>query len=166
MATHTAFRYYTEIIDGVERELPTPKKLHIRIQNLILRLFFAAQDSYLEFDVMPALDVLLDRGRDYLVPDITVVRRNATYDNGMLHAKDALLCIEILSPGQTVDELYGKCELLFEAGCPVCWVIWGERRRGWICRPGNRCETADLRAETLPPAFWISLERLFADLGE
>jgi Uma2 family endonuclease len=165
MPAPTAFLYHSERIDGVEREKPTPRKSHIRIQNRILEIMFGARKLDSSFEPMPELATLLDKGTDFLVPDIVVTRTDADYDNGMLHARDALLAIEILSPGQTIPELFGKCELLHEAGCPVCWVIWGERRRAWIHLADDLREVTELQAATLPAAWWINMEQLFAQLS-
>jgi Uma2 family endonuclease len=177
MSTAVTHHWRTEVIDGVEREIPTPKPLHIRIQNRMEEIMFAAARANPEFEVLPGLDVLLDRGKDYLCPDIVVTRADAVYaDNDMqfshdrpcktpswLHASDALLAVEILSPGQTVQELFGKCDLLHEAGCPICWVICGEKRRAWISiQSESRTEVTDrLWAHTLPSDFHVSFDYLF-----
>lgn len=160
-------RWRTEIIDGVERKIPTPKPLHIRIQNRLEQAMFQAVAKHPQFEMLPGLDVLLDRGRDYLCPDIVVTRADASFDNAndILHARDALLAIEILSPGQTVQELFGKVSLLHEAGCPACWVIWGERRRAWVSTaPNGPIEVSNeltLYAPSLPSEFSIALDWLF-----
>jgi Uma2 family endonuclease len=125
---------------------------------------YAAMDAYPQYEVLPGLDTLLDRGRDYLCPDIVVTRSDATYDkdNDMLHARDALLAVEILSPGQTVDELFGKCKLLAAAGCPVCWVIHGEKRRAYLCDSfHDYSQVSRLEAHTLPADFWIPVDLLW-----
>lgn len=169
MSTGVTHRWRTEIIDGVEREIPTPKKLHIRIQNRIEQVMFRAVHQHPQFEMLPGLDTLLDRGRDFLCPDIVVTRSDAVYDpdNDMLHARDALLAVEILSPGQTVGELFGKCDLLHEAGCPVCWIIWGEKRRAWISEGVDLqlevTEYGRLSAHTLPDEFCVNLEEVFQE---
>jgi len=70
-------RYHLERIEGVDREKPTPKKLHIRIQNGILALMFEAVKLNPAFEAMPELDTLLETGKDFLVLDIVVTHHEA-----------------------------------------------------------------------------------------
>ncbi len=118
--------YHVERIDGCERQKPLPKQLHAFAQMFLMRQLLADLPS--SFLPLPELNVLC--GEDRLVPDITVVRQGARYDDGDL-AEPAALAVEILSPGQTLSDLLDKAERLLRAGTPLAWVIWPERRKAW-----------------------------------
>ena len=89
---------------------------------------------------MSELNVLC--GSDRLVPDVTVALRNARYQDGDL-ADPAILCAEILSPGQTVSNLFDKADRILKAGTPLCWMIWSERRKAWMYSLKDLVEAID-----------------------
>lgn len=125
--------YHVELIDGQEVEKPLPKKLHILVQRfLILDL---TRKLPIEILAMPELNVLTggvtpEGRREYVVPDVTVVARSAEYENGDL-AEPPIWSVEILSPGQTIGDLFVRAERLLNLGCPLVWVIWPEKQRAW-----------------------------------
>ena len=125
--------YHVELIDGREVEKPLPKKLHFRTQKyLILKLTRLLPRDY---EVGPELNILAGsltpEGRcEYIVPDVTVVARSAKYEDGDL-AEPPIWGVEILSPGQTIGELFIRAERLLKLGCPLVWVIWPEKQRAW-----------------------------------
>jgi len=126
-------KYHVELIDGREIEKPLPKKLHSLIERyLILALSRLLPSRYI---VAPELNVLTgglttDGRREYVVPDLVVVDRQAKYEDGDL-AEPPLWAVEILSPGQTIGDLFIRAERLLKLGTPLVWVIWPERRKAW-----------------------------------
>ncbi len=119
--------YHLERIDGREIQKPLPKKLHAFIEGYLIIVL--SRDLPKRYHAAPELNVLC--GEDRLVPDVTVMERNARYDDGDL-ADPPQLAIEIMSPGQTVGQLFDKADRLVRVGTPVCWVIWPERRQAWM----------------------------------
>ena len=117
--------YHTELIDGQEIEKPLPKYLHAVIQTYIVGWFithFPAAGALSELNVIC--------GADRIVPDITVPPQNAQFIDGDLVSPPDL-AIEILSPGQLLNDVTSKCDRLLQAGTGICWIIWPERRRAW-----------------------------------
>ena len=125
--------YHVELIDGREVEKPLPKKLHFRVQRyLILELTRLLPRDY---EAGPELNILtgkltLEGRREYIVPDVTVIKRSANYEDGDL-AEPPIWGVEILSPGQTIGDLFVRAERLLNLGCPLVWVIWPEKRKAW-----------------------------------
>lgn len=119
--------YHTELIDGVEVPKPLPKKLHAFVQTFLIVFFSRALPP--ECRVASELNVLC--GRDRLVPDVTVMERNARYQDGDL-ADPPLLAVEIHSPAQTIGNLFDTSRRLRNAGTPICWIIWPEERKAWM----------------------------------
>lgn len=66
----------------------------------------------------------LAHGEEWLVPDVMLTQPGAdqTDRRGYL-ISTPLLCIEILSPGQTQSELLQKCRQYHVWGVSHCWVI-------------------------------------------
>ncbi len=156
--------YHLELIDGREIEKPSPKDLHAIIQGY-LQIALASILSRAKFRILPELNVLCGANReDRLVPDITVVPRNATYRDGDL-LDPAILCVEILSPGQALSNLFDKAERLLAAGTPACWIIWPERRQAWIYRQDAMHEAIEcLSADSEDGQLKVNLAHMWAEL--
>ncbi len=135
-AVSTIPQYHVELINGREIEKPLPKKLHVFIQwYLIVELTRQLSPQY---RALPELNILTggktpDGRREYIVPDVTVVAVGAKYEEGDL-AEPPVWGVEILSPGQTIGDLFIRAERLLALGCPLVWVIWPEKRRAWEYR--------------------------------
>lgn len=158
-ALSTKFEYHVERIHGEEIQKPLPKLLHAIVQTRLIVALAQLIES-VRFQVLTELDVLIGGG-DWIVPDVTVAAKNASYDNGML-AGPAVLAIEIMSPGQTIGQLFDKCELLHAAGTKHCWVLWPAKRTAWHYHAGElpQIEERELSAGEIR----IAVAPLFADL--
>lgn len=155
--------YHLELIDGREIEKPLPKILHAIIQSYLIRVLGSSFPATLR--VLSELNVLCGRDhQDRLVPDVTVAVRTAAYHDGDLF-DPAVLCVEILSPGQALSSLFDKAERLLAAGTPVCWIIWPESRQAWIYRLNAMHEATEyLNAESADGRLEIRLAEMWAEL--
>ena len=76
------------------------------------------------------------------------------------------LAIEVLSPGNTVDEIDEKIELYFAAGSLAVWVFNPKRRLVMVYRSPRALqilgETDTLDGGSVLPGFRLDLARLFA----
>ena len=132
-AVLTESLYHVELIDGREVEKPLPKKLHAFVQTYLINKL--GRELPQQYRAVSELNVLTggrtpEGRREYVVPDITVVERNAKYEDGDL-AEPPIWDVEILSPGQTIGDLFVRAERLLKLGCPLVWVIWPEKQRAW-----------------------------------
>lgn len=154
--------YHTELIHGVEIPKPLPKKLHARVQTFLI--VFLSRTLPPRYWVASELNVLC--GRDRLVPDITVTERSARYIDGDL-ADPPLLAVEILSPGQTIGNLFEKADRLLKAGAPMTWIIWPERRKAWMYTGSELLEASTALRSPLPggDSFEVALQEIWAELG-
>ena len=145
--------YHVELINGREIQKPLPKKKHFLIRSyLVWRL---RNDLPTRYRVGSELNVLC--GPDRLVPDVVVVERSARYQDDDL-ADPAILCVEIISPGQTLAELFDKADRLLKAGTPLCWIIWPERRKAWMYSADDLEETKTHLRATLPEGGLLEVE--------
>ena len=152
-APEPGYRYHVELIDGREVEKPMPKNLHTWIQvYLIVTLAKMLPQA---FEPLSELNVLTgaytaDGRREYICPDVQVASKTAKYEEGML-AEPPLLGVEILSPGQTITELFGRADRLVKLGTANVWVIWPEKRRAWEVGAALIDETTTNLSMRLPP---------------
>jgi Uma2 family endonuclease len=125
--------YHVELIDGREIEKPLPKKLHFFIQLYLIQALGRLLPP--RYAAGPELNVLTggrtkDGRREYVVPDVVVVGLDSKYEDGDL-AEPPILAVEILSPGQTIGEMFIRAERLLKLGTPLVWVVWPEKRKAW-----------------------------------
>lgn len=153
--------YHLELIDGREVEKPLPKKLHAFVQSYLI--FVLSRDLPRKYRCAPELNVLC--GKDRLVPDVTVMDRDARYIDVDL-ADPPVVAIEILSPVQTIGQLFDRADRLVRAGAPVCWMIWPERRKAWLYSAEDVVEARDSLTAALPgdATLAVPLADLWAEL--
>jgi Uma2 family endonuclease len=160
-AVSQKFEYHVERIRGQEIEKPLPKRLHAILQKRIM-LELAKLETAGRFEVLPELDMLTGGG-DWVVPDITVAAVDAPYDSGKL-AGPAELAVEIMSPGQTIGQLFDKCEILHAGGTKHCWVIWPAKRTAWRYDAGELPVIEE--RELIAGEIRLAVPPLFADLPD
>ncbi len=144
--------YHLELIDGREIEKPLPRKLHAFVQTYLLVVL--SRDLSREYRPASELNVLC--GKDRLVPDVTVMSRDARYINGDL-ADPPIFAVEILSVGQTIGQPFDTADRLVRAGASVCWIIWPERRKAWLYSAEDVIEVHDSLTAALPQARSVSI---------
>lgn len=155
--------YHLERIDGREVQKPSPKKLHAFIEGYLISVL--SRDLPKRYRVGPELNVLC--GQDRLVPDVTVVERNARYEDGDL-ADPPQLAVEILSPGETVGQLFDKADRLVRSGCPVCWIVWPEHRQAWMYFADRMIEATETLTASLSDGsrIEVKLAEMWAELED
>ncbi|MGH9653845.1 MAG: Uma2 family endonuclease [Bryobacteraceae bacterium] len=152
---------HTELIDGVEIPKPLVKKQHAFVQAFLI--VFLSRTLPPRYWVASELNVLC--GADRLVPDVTVTERSARYIDGDL-ADPPLLAVEILSPGQTIGNLFEKSDRLLKADAPMTWIIWPERRKAWMYTGSELFEASEALRSPLPAgeSIEVALKDLWAEL--
>lgn len=155
--------YHVELINGREVPKPLPKRLHWLVQARLFRELLK-WEAALNLEVGTEVDVFAGRSSsERLIPDVAAVSTESAYKDGIL-VSGALLAVEIMSPGQTIGQLFDKCELLHAGGTKYCWVIWPEKRTAWEYPAGGLPLPAPdvLRAGTIE----VQLADLFANLPD
>ncbi len=145
--------YHVERIDGHEVQKPLPKKKHFLIQSYLV--WKLRNDLPTRYRVGSELNVLC--GPDRLVPDVIVVERSARYQDDDL-ADPAILCVEIISPGQTLADPFDKAGHFLKAGTPLCWIIWPERRKAWMYSVTDLEEAGTHLRASLPEGGMLEVE--------
>lgn len=113
-----------EYVDGLLVPKGMGNRKHSRLQRRLLELL----QAYSEFEAFPELHAKL-RETEFRIPDIAVERKPVA--ESFYPTRTVYLCIEILSPDQTLGQMLEKCEHYHAWGTPYCWVIDPERQTTW-----------------------------------
>src|SRR6266436_2951857 len=118
-----------ELIDGELRPKPMPTGKHSLMQSNLMKALWAYEQLG-RGRVLPELTLLLP-GEALLIPDIVFSRPQQPFDEHDVLDTPPLLCIEIISPSQSFNELYQKCVRYLRWGVPCCWILDPVRRLAW-----------------------------------
>lgn len=163
-----------EIVDGELIDMGNSGALHGYICSLLL----AALTSY----VLPQkLGVILDssttfkmKNGDRRSPDISFFAKErlqgmTELPTGFLEGAPDL-AVEILSPGNTVEEMHGKLVEYFENGTRLAWIVHPSEHYVLVYRsaqePDRLLKSADfLDGEEVVPGFTLPVTDLFQKLS-
>ena len=110
-----------ELIDGMVVVSPPPGMPHERRFGPVFNALFTAAPAHLEV-FGPGLE-LHYAGRSYVMPDVSVARReDADRDEDGLYAPP-LLVVELLSPCTLRKDLLLKRDIYAEFGVPSYWLV-------------------------------------------
>ena len=143
----TSYRPDCDYLDGEVVERNLGEKQHSRTQREIL-LYLATHYPNLRERLLPEQRVQV-RANRYRIPDVCVIAAEAVDQNIITTPPD--LCIEILSPEDTMTRTLDRISDYFSMGVPTCWIIDPTSREGWVATPGRLEEPSDgiLRAASL-----------------
>jgi Uma2 family endonuclease len=144
-----------EYEDGVVYPKPLPSFSHADLEYVATDLL-RKQGAH----AFPELTVRVTPTK-FLVPDVAAVRRV----EGDYLTEPAVLCIEILSPGQRLGEMLAKCEKYHAWGVPYCWVIDPEKKTAWEYHSGGEPVKMDPNGALRAGELGIALPELFSGLN-
>ena len=99
------------------------------------------------YQIRPLVEVRLHiADRRYRIPDILVLSADAPRDPVIRHTP--LLCIEVLSPSDSLSSIWKRIEDYFLIGVPVCWIVDPASHDAFIATPAglNKVRDGVLRA--------------------
>lgn len=107
-----------ELIDG-RLILPSPTAIH---QDIGVEVLLALRANCPR-DLMPVLDLSLEINyRNEPRPDVVVIRRHHV-NVTPLPVADAVLAVEVISPGSHFRDMYAKAKVYAAAGVASYWVV-------------------------------------------
>lgn len=126
---HTTYRPDCDWIDGELRERNLGQFDHTRLQTVLAALL---EFQSRKWKVMILVEQRLRiTGTRYRVPDLLVVP--ADYDRSPIVSIAPLLCIEILSPDDTIREIVERSEDYLSLGTPEVWIFDPAKKRAYVC---------------------------------
>jgi Uma2 family endonuclease len=141
----TSYRPDCDYVDGVVLERNLGEFEHGSAQREIL-LFLAAHHPGLRKRLIPEQRVQVKSTR-FRIPDVCLLAEGAPRQK--IVSVPPALCIEILSPGDTMARIMERVKDYFAMGVPICWIVDPIGRKGWAATPGRLDEATDgvLRAD-------------------
>jgi Uma2 family endonuclease len=115
-----------ELLGGQPKPKPLPTLEHGWMEQ---RLIEALKPFYGRRRVVA--EVSLRLGDESPIPDVIVLRSDNPPRYRTAVAEPPLLCVEVLSPSQRLEEIFLKCRRYKAFGVSFCWVIDPESRRAW-----------------------------------
>ncbi len=143
----TSYHPDCDYVDGevVERNLGEFE--HGSTQREIL-LYLSTRYPELRTRLIPEQRVQV-RATKFRVPDVCLLASGAPRQKIVTTPPE--LCIEILSPEDTLTKTLERIKEFFAMGVPVCWIIDPISRQGWVATPGRLEDAVDgiLRAGSI-----------------
>ena len=135
----TTYRPDCDYIDGEVVERNVGERGHGRLQGIICAWFLSREPQW---RVTVLVEVRLKVAeRRYRIPDLIVLSADAPYEKVVI--TPPLLCVEVLSPCDTLNDIWDRIVDYFAIGVPVCWIVDPESRRGWVATPAGMIEAKD-----------------------
>jgi Uma2 family endonuclease len=135
----TSYRPDCDYLDGEVVERNLGEKKHSRAQREIL-FFLGGRYPQLRELLFPEQRVQVRTNR-YRIPDICIIAAEAADQEIITTPPD--LCVEILSPEDTMTRTLDRIKDYFTMGVPTCWIIDPVSREGWVATPGHLEQAID-----------------------
>ena len=158
----TSYRPDCDYLEGEVRERLLGDRPHSFVQGYFVGVFRVNSREW-KIWVQPEQRVQVRPDR-YRVPDICILPRETPFDNIVRHPP--LLCIEILSPGDSLSELQERVDDYAAMGVPHVWTIDPKRRRAYLASPAGFVQPQGRELTVPDTPIRISLDELFAELDE
>jgi Uma2 family endonuclease len=158
----TTYRPDCDYLEGEVRERNVGERPHALLQFILARIFNANRRAW-GIVAAPELRVRVAERR-YRIPDITVMRRSDPPDAVVQVAP--LLCVEVLSPSDTLVAMQERVDDYRRMGVEHVWVVDPMGRHAYVAseRGFEQPESGEF---TVPgSAIRIVLAEVFAELDE
>nr|WP_295930504.1 Uma2 family endonuclease [uncultured Dyadobacter sp.] len=119
---------YTQIINGEEIDLPSPKVMHqAAMRELLLMLYDHVKTHQLGDFFRVPFDVIFEENFNVLQPDFLFISKQnkSTGQSGVYGIPD--LVIEIVSPEMFEMDTVIKKDIYERYGVPECWIVFPEK---------------------------------------
>ena len=128
-----------EFVDGVIEERAIGQRDHSDLQSWLM-LLLGAKANWAQFLCRTEQRVQTSRTR-YRIPDLALLRAGAPREQVVL--TPPLLCVEILSPEDTMHRLLVRVRDFLAMGVPEVWIFDPESRTVQICAGTSISEQAE-----------------------
>ena len=155
---HTAYKPNCEYVDGMLVPKAMGTKKHGRLQTHLGTVIGLEFPLY----VVSAERTVRINANQYLIPDLAVERRDQSQDP--YPVLPIRLCIEMLSPDDSLKETFAKCETYHEWGTVNTWIIDPVAKRAWQYMKGSAPLEIEPSGELQAGPIHILLADVFSDL--
>ncbi|HLI76744.1 MAG TPA: Uma2 family endonuclease [Acidobacteriaceae bacterium] len=158
----SSYRPDRDYLEGEVKERRLGERPHSLVQAYFVRVFGVNGREWKVW-VQPEQRVQV-RPERYRVPDICVLVRDQPFENIVTHPP--LLCLEILSPGDSLSELQERVDDYAAMGVQHIWTVDPTRRRAYLASPTGFVQPQGRELAIPGTPIRISLDELFAELDE
>ncbi len=148
----TAYEPDREYVDGVLVERNVGKRKHSRLQTRIIT-HLASFEAGEGVVVLTEQRVRIGPTR-FRIPDVCALR--ASDPNDQVVQRPPLLCVEILSPDDSMSQTQEKVEEYLASGVPMVWILDPWRRKAYMADAAGVREAKDGRVAV--PGTGIAVE--------
>jgi Uma2 family endonuclease len=156
----TSYRPDCDYVDGEVEERNLGEKDHATLQRVLTMLFGLKQREW-RVEIYPELRVQVAPTR-FRVPDVTVVPSGLEWKR--ILRTPPLLCIEILSPRDTLSGIRQRADDYLNFGTEHVWVIEPELRKAYVFTKKAMQEPEDGILAIPGTPIRVVLSELFAEL--
>jgi Uma2 family endonuclease len=135
----TTYRPDCDYVDGEVLERNVGEFKHGRLQ-IIIGVWLVSREARWHIKVVTEVRLKVT-ARRFRIPDVMVLSADAPVEQVII--TPPLLCIEILSASDTLNQIWDRTQDYLAIGVPVCWIVDPVSRRGWIATPAGLVEAKD-----------------------
>jgi len=158
----TSYRPDCDYVDGEIRERNVGEYDHARLQALLTALFLKNEKQWgVRVVVEQRVQVRNERFR---VPDICLL--SLTRTPTQIIVSPPFLCVEILSPDDTLYSMQERIDDYLAFGVPYVWVINPASRRAWIYTKDAIQEAKDGVLRASNPDIEVPIVELFDPIAQ
>jgi Uma2 family endonuclease len=158
----TVYRPDCDFVDGHLEKRNLGELDHSTIQTL-LAAWFVRHD--VEWGTRTRVELRVQvLGARYRVPDVCVLNRHQPQQQVVRQAP--LICIEVLSPEDTLNRLRVRVSDYLRMGVEHVWIIDPEKREGTICTPDSWIKVQDGKFVVPGTEIYVPLDEIFAGLDQ
>jgi Uma2 family endonuclease len=135
----TSYRPDCDYIDGEVVERNVGERSHARMQ-MNVAAWLRSRERRWNMEAFVEMRMRIN-ARRFRIPDITLLSADAPREEVVI--TPPLLCVEILSPRDTVNQIWERTQDYLRIGVPVCWIIDPLAVRAWIVTDAGMVEAQD-----------------------
>jgi Uma2 family endonuclease len=158
----TSYRPDCDYIDGEVQERNLGEYDHGKLQGILYLLFSAKRK---EWQIRMALETRVQvRPTRFRVPDVCVLAGDAPTEQ--IIRQPPLLCIEVLSPSDTIAHMRDRIRDYLEMGVRQVWLLDPTSRSAMICVGNTMTEQTEGSLRLPGTAIEVALAEVFSVLDE
>ena len=158
----TTYRPDCDYIDGELRERNVGEQPHAAIQAIFAGIF---REHRATWKVLALTEQRIQTSSThYLIADVCILRRTDPFDR-IVH-KAPLICIEVLSRGDTLSDMLDRVDDYANMGVQHIWIIDPGNRRGYVASTSGLQQPASGELTVPGTPIRISLAEIWAEFDE
>jgi Uma2 family endonuclease len=158
----TTYRPDCDYVDGELQERNVGERPHAMLQLIVGSIFNSNRSIW---NVVAGTELRVQTGPNrFRIPDVCVLRRSDPVDPIVKVAP--LICIEVLSPGDTIQRMQERIDDYISMGVQNIWLIDPITRNAWVATADRSHNHVDSELTVPGTLIRISLAHIFTELDD